>query len=72
MQDVTPTSDAATRKKYYDSIAPQSLAPLWEVLKGLVTPEPRSKAVAHVWQFAKIRPLLMESAFLCSYQHLAT
>ena len=64
MQDVTPTSDAATRKKYYDSIAPQSLAPLWEVLKGLVTPEPRSKAVAHVWQFAKIRPLLMEAGDL--------
>ena len=48
MQDTAaaPTSDAATRQKYYDTIAPQSLAPLWEVLKGLVPPEPRSKAVA--------------------------
>ncbi len=61
---VSPTSDAATRQKYYDSIAPQSLAPLWEVLKGLVPPEPRSKASAHVWKYAQVRPLLLEAGRL--------
>ena len=60
----TPTSDAATRQKYYDTIAPQALAPLWEVLKGLVPPEPRSKAVPHVWQYSKVRPLLLEAGKL--------
>ena len=64
MQTAAPTSDAATRKRYYDTIAPQSLAPLWEVLKGLVPPEPRSKAVPHVWQYSKIRPLLLEAGKL--------
>lgn len=63
MQDVPgqPTTDAATRQKYYDTIAPQSLAPLWEVLKGLVPPEPRSKAAPYVWPYSKVRPLLIEA-----------
>jgi gentisate 1,2-dioxygenase len=64
MQTAAPTSDAATRQKYYDSIAPQSLAPLWEVLKGLVPPEPKSKAAAHVWHFSQVRPLLLEAGKL--------
>ena len=64
MQDVTPTSDAATRQRYYDKIAPQSLAPLWEVLKGLVPPEPKSKAQPHVWHYSQTRPLLMEAGKL--------
>jgi gentisate 1,2-dioxygenase len=61
MQDTSPTTDAATRQKYYDTIEPQSLAPLWEVLKGLVPPEPKSKADAHVWKYSQVRPLLMEA-----------
>ena len=66
MQDTvpTPTSDQATRQKYYDRIAPQSLTPLWEVLKGLVPAEPKSKAVAHVWRYAQVRPLLLEAGKL--------
>jgi gentisate 1,2-dioxygenase len=64
MQTAAPTSDAATRQKYYDTIAPQSLAPLWEVLKGLVPPEPKSKAAAHVWRFLQVRPLLLEAGRL--------
>ena len=59
-----PTSDAATRQKYYDRIAPQALTPLWEVLKGLVPPEPKSKAAAHVWRYAQVRPLLLEAGKL--------
>jgi gentisate 1,2-dioxygenase len=60
----TPTSDAATRQRFYDRIAPQRLAPLWEVLKGLVPAEPSSRAVPHAWRFAEIRPLLMEAGRL--------
>ncbi len=64
MQTTAPTSDAATRAKYYDTIAPKSLAPLWEVLKGLVPPEPKSKAAPHVWHYAQVRPLLLEAGAL--------
>ena len=31
------------RQAYYDKIAKFHLAPLWEVLKGLVTPEPKTQ-----------------------------
>ena len=65
MQSATaPTSDAATRQKYYDRIAPQALTPLWEVLKGLVPAEPKSKAAAHVWHYSQVRPLLLEAGKL--------
>lgn len=64
MQAASPSSDIATRQKFYDTIAPQSLAPLWEVLKGLVPPEPKSKAAPHVWHYSKVRPLLLEAGKL--------
>jgi gentisate 1,2-dioxygenase len=41
-------ADARTSRKrqdFYDRLAPRNLAPLWEVLKGLVPREPKSKAV---------------------------
>ena len=50
MQTTVSEGVAATRKQYYDTLAPQSLAPLWEVLKGLVPTEPKSKFAPHVWQ----------------------
>lgn len=52
------------RRKFYDRLAPQQLAPLWEVLKGLVQPEPASRAVPHAWSFKAVRPLLLESGEL--------
>jgi gentisate 1,2-dioxygenase len=55
---------SATRKKFYDRLEPQSLAPLWEVLKGLVPTEPKSKFAPFVWSFAKAKPLLMEAGGL--------
>lgn len=52
------------RQEFYDRLAPHSMAPLWEVLKGLVPPEPSAKAVPHQWTYADVRPLLMESGGL--------
>jgi gentisate 1,2-dioxygenase len=54
----------AKRQAFYDRLAPRNLAPLWEVLKGLVPPEPKSKAVPFQWRYDEIRPLLMESGSL--------
>jgi len=64
MQTATAENVTATRKKFYDRLEPQALAPLWEVLKGLVPTEPKSKFAPHVWQFAKAKPLLMEAGDL--------
>ena len=46
------TAAADGRQEYYDRIARQSLAPLWERLRGLVIKEPRPKAVP----FRLLRP----------------
>ena len=61
------TLDDATKAKrqdFYDRLAPHSMAPLWEVLKGLLPPEPKSKAVPHIWRQKDYRPLLLESGGL--------
>ncbi|MGH6814754.1 MAG: gentisate 1,2-dioxygenase [Hyphomicrobiaceae bacterium] len=57
----TPDRD---RQRFYDRLKPHALAPLWEVLKGLVPPEPKSKAAVHAWDYAAIRPLLLEAGEL--------
>lgn len=52
------------RRAFYDEIAPSHLAPLWEVLGALVTPEPRTTLVPHLWRYADIRPYLVRSSEL--------
>ena len=59
-----PTNLEAARDDFYDRLAPESLAPLWKVLAALVTPAPRTPAVAAAWSFDRVRPLLMEAGEL--------
>jgi len=54
----------AHRQKFYDKLAPHSMAPLWEVLKDIVPPEPNSKAATHLWRYEEARPLLLEAGDL--------
>jgi gentisate 1,2-dioxygenase len=49
------------RQAYYDKISHDNLAPLWEVLKNLVTPEPKSAVQPKVWKFDRIKQLMMEA-----------
>ena len=62
MDDATPIS--ADRQKFYNRISPSSMAPLWEVLKGLVPEQPKSKFAPHVWKYADAKPLLLEAGKL--------
>jgi gentisate 1,2-dioxygenase len=64
MQAVPARAVPDIRKAYYDKLAPHALAPLWEVLKGLVPREPRTKAAPHAWSYATLRPLLLEAGGL--------
>lgn len=64
MQTATAVAPAKDRQAFYDKIAPKNLSPLWEALKGLVPPEPKSKFVPHVWRFNECRELLMEAGDL--------
>ncbi|MGC1899565.1 MAG: gentisate 1,2-dioxygenase [Pseudolabrys sp.] len=49
------------RQAYYDKIAKFHLAPLWEVLKGLVTPEPKTQMVPALWKFLEVEKLMLEA-----------
>jgi gentisate 1,2-dioxygenase len=54
----------AIRQGYYDRIGAYDMAPLWEVLKGLVVTEPRSVAAPKVWHYKDVRPLIAEAGEL--------
>ncbi|AXK81072.1 gentisate 1,2-dioxygenase [Pseudolabrys taiwanensis] len=49
------------RQAYYDKISGYNLAPLWEVLKNLVTPEPKTQIVPHIWKFPDVEKLMLEA-----------
>ena len=57
----TVEDQKAVREEFYGRLGPKNLAPLWEVLKGLVPPEPVSKAAPFRWRYQDVRPLLLES-----------
>jgi gentisate 1,2-dioxygenase len=64
-----PTVDRAAeagRMGFYDKAGAYNLAPLWRVLNGLVTDEPKLTAVAAHWNYASIRPYLMEACAIIS------
>ena len=52
------------RAAYYDKIGKKNLAPLWEVLKGLVPPEPKTPCVPAIWHFNEMKPLVFEAGAL--------
>lgn len=49
------------RQAYYDKISKFHMAPLWEVLRGLVTPEPKTKYVPSIWKFDDVKRLMLEA-----------
>src|SRR5579884_3592481 len=51
----------AARQAYYDKAAKFNMAPLWEVLKDLVTPEPKTRCVPAIWKFADVKRLMLEA-----------
>jgi gentisate 1,2-dioxygenase len=62
--DPVSGEEQAKRAEFYGRIGSQSLAPLWEVLKGLVPPEPKPTPKAHIWHYEEVRPYLMEAGAL--------
>jgi len=49
------------RTEFYDRMAPKHLKPLWEVLHGLITPEPKSNVQPAIWRYGEVRPFIMEA-----------
>ncbi len=61
----TIASRPAERQAFYDRIAAQNLAPLWESLHQLVTRAPGTPAIPAHWDYDDVvRPHLMEAAGL--------
>ena len=58
-----PTPD---RGRYYEKIRGHGLAPLWERLRNVLTPEPHTASVPCHWTYSTVRPLLLESATVVS------
>ncbi|NNC99512.1 MAG: gentisate 1,2-dioxygenase [Gammaproteobacteria bacterium] len=52
------------RRAYYERISPDNLTPLWSVLGNLVTPQPGSGCLPHLWRYATVRQHLMEAGEL--------
>ncbi|PJK30921.1 gentisate 1,2-dioxygenase [Minwuia thermotolerans] len=57
-------SEIEERRKYYAAIGKKNLAPLWEVLHGLVTPEPVHRVQPAIWRYDDIRDDIMASGEL--------
>jgi gentisate 1,2-dioxygenase len=58
--------DSAAREEFYGRIGAHSLKPLWEVLRGQLTPEPNPPEAAVLWHYDEVRPFLLEAARLIS------
>src|SRR5215471_15949893 len=52
--------------RYYGRLKTKNMAPLWEVLKNLVTREPVTPVKPAQWKFTEVKPLLFESAGMIS------
>jgi gentisate 1,2-dioxygenase len=50
---------SAERQAFYDSIAKQNLAPLWERVAGLVTKSPQPAAQPAHWKYSDVRASLL-------------
>ncbi len=56
----------AARQAYYNKISKFHMAPLWEVLKELVTPEPKTNCVPAQWKFSDVKRLMLEAGDVIS------
>ncbi len=56
------------REAFYAEIGAANLAPLWERLHALVTPQPVTPCLPAIWRYREVRPYLMRSGGLISAQ----
>ena len=49
---------------FLKSLKPENVEPLWTVMSAMVPPVPKPKATPTVWNYKKLRPLLVESGRL--------
>jgi hypothetical protein len=52
------------RLAFYGDLGQRQLGALWNVLNALLTPEPRVRAVPHIWPWRDVRPCVIRSGEL--------
>jgi len=57
-------AETPERRAFYDKIDKKSLTPLWAVMSNIITPEPRSNCIAHLWSFEEAKAYLLEAGAL--------
>src|SRR5271157_3385834 len=63
---ISPAEKSNARTAFYDQIAKQNLAPLWERVAGLVTPTPQPAARPTHWKYSAVRSSLLTAGSLLS------
>jgi gentisate 1,2-dioxygenase len=61
--EVTPA-----RQEFYDRLDKKSVAPLWEVLARIIPAQPTPDAVATLFRYDELRPMLLEAGTLLTPQ----
>ena len=56
----------AERQAYYERISKFDMAPLWKVMKSVVTKEPVTRCVPVIWRYEDVKSLVLESGGLIS------
>lgn len=56
--------ETAERKKFYDKIDNGSYTALWTVLSNILTTEPKSNCLPHLWHFDEAKSYLLEAGNL--------
>ena len=56
----------AVREAYYERISKFDMAPLWKVMKSVVTKEPVTRCAPVIWHYDDVKSLVMESGGLIS------
>ncbi|MGA0542614.1 gentisate 1,2-dioxygenase [Neotabrizicola sp. VNH66] len=57
-------AESPERRKFYDKIDNSSYTALWTVLSDIITPEPHSACVSHLWHFDEAKSYLLEAGGL--------
>jgi len=61
---MTDNTENLARERYYEQLQPLNLAPLWNVLKGLVPAQPVPAARACLWSWNEVYPQLLRAGEL--------
>lgn len=56
------------RQNFYDRINPANVTPLWEILHSVVTKEPTTPCLPHLWKWADVQAWLYEAGELITAQ----